>query len=124
MKEIKAFVRRSKMDDVVHGLKRIGVKALSVIPVEGIGALADPKVSELSLNYITNYSMIYKLEIVCRASDAGLIVKTLREIAHTGAKGDGVVFVSTIERAVKIRSGEEGEFTLDSPDDSSTADRA
>ena len=115
MKEIKAYVRRSKMDDVVHGLKAIGVKAMSVIPVEGIGALADPEASELSLSYITNYSMVYKLEIVCRADDATLIVNTLRELAHTGSRGDGVIFISDIERAVKIRSGEEGEFTLDSP---------
>ena len=115
MKEIKAYVRRSKMDEVVHGLKAIGVKAMSVIPVEGIGALADPGESELSMEYITNYSMIYKLEIVCRKGDASLIVETLRKLAHTGARGDGVIFISDIERAIKIKSGDEGEFTLDSP---------
>lgn len=117
MKEIKAYVRRSKMDDVVHGLKSIGVKAMSVISVEGIGALADPESSELSLNYVTNYSMVYKLEVVCREGDAPQIVEKLRELAHTGAKGDGVIFISDIERAIKIRSGDEGEFTLDSPSD-------
>ncbi|MDX9857616.1 MAG: P-II family nitrogen regulator [candidate division Zixibacteria bacterium] len=117
MKEIKAYIRRSKMDDIVHGLKAIGVKAMSVIPVEGIGALADPEASELSLNYVTNYSMVYKLEIVCRESDAHCIVDTLLGLARTGAKGDGVIFISDIERAIKIRSGEEGEFTLDSPTD-------
>ncbi len=77
MKEIKAYIRRFRMDEVVHGLNAIGVKAMSVIPVEGIGALADPEASELSLNYITNYTMIYKLEIVCRASDAQRIADTL-----------------------------------------------
>lgn len=121
MKEIKAYIRRSKMDDVVHGLKSIGVKAMSVIPVEGIGALADPEASELSLNYVTSYSLVYKLEIVCRAVDAPHIVDKLRELAHTGTKGDGVIFISDIERTIKIRSGEEGEFTLDSPKDN--ADR-
>jgi len=117
MKEIKAYIRRSKMDDIVHGLKSIGVKAMSVIPVEGIGALADPESSELSLNYITNYTMVYKLEIVCREADEQLIVDTLLKLAHTGAKGDGVIFISNIERAIKIRSSDEGEFTLDSPTD-------
>ena len=115
MKEIKAYIRRSKMDDIVHGLKSIGVKAMSVIAVEGIGALADPETSELSLNYVTNYSMVYKLEIVCRESDTQRIVDTLLDLARTGAKGDGVIFISDIERAIKIRSGEEGEFMLDSP---------
>lgn len=117
MKEIKAYVRRSKMDDIVHGLKSIGVKAMSIIPVEGIGALADPGASELSLNYVTNYSMVYKLEIVCRESDTQRIVDTLLNLAGSRAKGDGVIFISEIERAIKIRSGEEGEFTLDSPGD-------
>jgi nitrogen regulatory protein P-II 1 len=117
VKEIKAYVRRSKMDDIVHGLKKIGVKAMSVIAVEGIGALADPQSSELSLNYITNYSMIYKLEFVCREADQALIVDMLRKCASTGSRGDGVIFVSDIIRAVKIRSGEEKEFTLGSPDD-------
>lgn len=123
MKEIKAYVRRSKMDDVVHGLKSIGVKAMSVIAVEGIGALADPESSELSLSYVTNYSMVYKVEIVCRESDADLIVTTLRKLARTGSRGDGVIFISDIERAVKIRSGDEGEFTLDSPGRSPSEER-
>ncbi len=117
MKEIKAYVRRSKMDEVVHGLKSIGVKALSVITVEGIVALADPQASELSLNYITSYTMVYKIEIVCRKEDVARTVDAIQKLAHTGAKGDGVIFVSNIERAVKIRSGDEGEFTLDSPAD-------
>ncbi len=117
MKEIKAYVRRSKMDDIVHGLKSIGVKAMSVIPVEGIGALADPEASELSLSYVTNFSLVYKLEIVCRKRDTQHIVDTLLKLARTGAKGDGVIFISDIEIAIKIRSGDEGEFTLDSPAD-------
>lgn len=122
MKEIKAFVRRSKMDDVVHGLKEIGVKAMSVIPVEGIGALADPGASELSLNYVTNYSMLYKVEIVCREEDVAMIVSILCDRAQTGSKGDGIIFVSPIEKAVKIRSGEVGEFTLETADISTPTD--
>lgn len=118
MKEIKAFVRRSKMDEVVHGLKTLGVKAMSVIPVEGIGALADPEGSELSLSYVTNYSMLYKLEIVCRRDDVDQVVDVLLSTARTGSRGDGVIFVSDVERAIKIRSGEEGEFILDRPEDS------
>ena len=112
MKEIKAFVRRSMIDEVVHGLRSVGVKAMSVISVDGIGALADPQGSELSRSYITNYSTVYKVEIVCRKADVDLIVATIKDLACTGLAGDGVIFVSNIERAAKIRTGEEGEFTL------------
>lgn len=113
MKEIKAFVRRSRIDEVIHRLKSIGVKAMSVLPVEGIGALSDPSQSKLSLNYVTSYSMIYKIEIVCRKADAESIVQAILETAQTGLRGDGVIFVTPVERAVKIRSGEEGHFVLD-----------
>ena len=118
MKEIKAYVRRSKMDDVVHGLKQIGVKAMSVTTVEGLGALADPGASELSLNYVTSYSLVDKIEIVCREDDARLIADTLSRLARTGSRGDGVIFISEIERAINIRTGEENEFRLDAPGDS------
>jgi nitrogen regulatory protein P-II 1 len=118
MKEIKAFIRRSKIDEVVHGLKSIGVKAMSVIPVEGIGALSNPDERTLSISYIMSYSLIYKVEIVCRKTDVARIIDTIIGNSQTGEKGDGVIFVSTVDRAVKIRSGEEGRFVLDTVDDS------
>ena len=122
MKEVKAYLRVSKMDDVVHGLEEIGVKAMSIIPVEGIGALADPERKELSLAYVKDYSTVYKLELVCRDDDTDRILCIIAKLARTGSHGDGVIFVSQVERAVKIRTGEEGEFTLDSTDRTSDDD--
>ena len=113
MKEIKAFIRRTQMDAVVHALKRVGVKAFSIIAVEGIGALADPEKSQLSIEYVTSYSKVFKIELACREEDVNKIVRIIARLARTGEPGDGVIFVSNIEQAVKIRSGEEGRFTLD-----------
>jgi nitrogen regulatory protein P-II 1 len=113
MKEIKAFVRRSKVDDVVHGLKSLGVKGMSISSVDGVGALQDPAESHLSVDYVTSYSKIYKIELVCREADVEQVVQLIQKKAHTGEPGDGVIFISNIERAVKIRSGEEGHFALD-----------
>ncbi len=115
MKEIKAFIRRSKKDEVVEGLRAIGVKVVSIIPVERIGTFLNPEASELDLNRVTDHSTVIKLEIVCRKEDTDLIVGTLQKLAHTGAQGDGVIFISSIEHTIKIRTGEEGEITLDSP---------
>ncbi len=117
MNEIKAFVRNTRVDEVVHGLKAIGVKAMTVCSVEGIGALADPAHGVLSIAYVTTYCKMYKLEIVCRSKDANLIVSTIQKLAHTGEGGDGVIFVSPVERAVKIRTGEEGHFFLERSDE-------
>ncbi len=121
MKLIKAFVRRTKVDEVVHGLKSIGVKAMSITAVEGVGGLSDPHSAELSIDYITTYTKLYKIELVCRDEHVDRIVSLIQQLAHTGERGDGVIFVSPVERAVKIRSGEEGHFFLDgvahSPDE-------
>jgi len=119
MKEIKAYIRRSKMNEVVEGLKSVGVKVMSIISVERIGAFVYPQASRLSLDRVTDHSMVYKLEIVCRKNDSDRIIEAIKKLAHTGAKGDGAIFVSNVEHTIKIRSGEEGVITLDRYDESS-----
>jgi len=113
MSEIKAFIRPAVVDPVVHGLEAIGVKAMTITPVEAIGALADKTESRLSLTFVEKYSQVYKIEIVTCQEDEDQIVSLIQRVACTGKSGDGVVFVSPVHRAVKIRTGEEGHFTLD-----------
>jgi len=115
MKEIKAYLRRSRMDEVVHALRAIGVTSMSIISVEGIGALADPEESELSIDYVTAYSHVAKLELVCREADMRRIVGVIQKLARTGDPGDGIIFVSTIDDAIKIRTGDKGRFVRDQP---------
>jgi len=113
MSEIKAYIRPAVVDPVVHGLESIGVKAMTITPVQAIGALADQAESRLSLAFIEEYSRIYKIEIVAIQEDEDQIVGLIQRMAHTGESGDGVIFVSPVNRAIKIRTGEEGHFTLD-----------
>lgn len=115
MCEIKAFIRPAVADPVVHGLESIGVKAMTITPVQAIGGLADKAQSELSLAFIEKYSKVYKIEIVARRENEDQIVSLIQRVAHTGESGDGVIFVFPVYRAVKIRTGEEGHFTLDPP---------
>ncbi len=114
MKEIKAYVRRSKMNEVVDKLKDVGVKVMSIIPVERIGTFENPQASELDLERVSDHSMVSKLEIVCRKEDVELIVDTIKQHAKTGVKGDGAIFISQVEHTIKIRTGKEGVITLDS----------
>ena len=113
MSEIKAYIRPAVVDPVIHGLESIGVKAMTITAVEAIGALADKSESRLSLTFVEKYSKVYKIEIVTCQEDEDQIVSLIQRVAHTGESGDGVVFVSPVHRAVKIRTGEEGHFTLD-----------
>lgn len=105
MKEIKAYIRKIKVEEVVHALKKIGVIDMTILDVMEIGGQADPCNLKLSIEIVKKYSMVSKLEIVCGDDKVPQIVKTLRDAAYTGAPGDGIIYVTPVETAVKIRTG-------------------
>ncbi|NQT63732.1 MAG: P-II family nitrogen regulator [Candidatus Marinimicrobia bacterium] len=109
MKEVKAFIRGDKADEVIAALEEVGVINLTVINVMGIGrSLAPSKGAKYSVDLTQKYSTIAKIEIVCRASDTAKIVDVLRQSAYTGMQGDGMIYVVPVETAVKIRTGAYG----------------
>jgi nitrogen regulatory protein P-II 1 len=113
MKEIKAFVRPSETDPIVHGLESIGVGAMTITTVDALGTLVDEQHRRLSTQYVKRYSCVHKIEIVCREEDVDRIVSLIRRVGHTGEPGDGIIYVSGVERAVKIRTGGEDAAALD-----------
>ena len=114
MKEIKAYVRPERLTNVISRLEQEGARDLTVTRVDAIGALADAEKDRLRFfrNYAEKYSDIAKVEIVCADAEVNRFVSVLRETSYTGERGDGRIFVLNIERAVNIRSGEEGEKAL------------
>ncbi len=113
MKEIKAYLRPTKVDSVVESLTDAGFSAITLIPVHAVGSLADPESLHISSQYVRRCSGICKLELVCRAEDADRAVRLIQELGYSGYAGDGIVFVSGIERAVKIRTKVEGPEALE-----------
>lgn len=105
MKEIKAYIRKVKVEEAVHALEKIGVSNMTILDVMEVGEQADPKSLKLSIEIIEKYADVSKLEIVCADDRASLIVKTLREAAYTGSPGDGIIYVTPVEQAIKIRTG-------------------
>ncbi len=112
MKEIKAYVRCKKAETVVEALEGIGITDMTVIDVMGIGELADPQKARYSVECVEKYSKLAKIEVVCRDQDTDRVVKTIRQAAYTGLPGDGIIFVSPVEKAVKIRNGLTGDQAL------------
>ncbi len=113
MKEVKAFIRSDKADEVIIALKELGVLNLTATDVKGIGqSLAAEDDSKYSVNLIQKYSKIAKLEIVCRAVDTANIVEVLQKAAYTGQQGDGMIYVVPVETAIKIRTGAYGGAAL------------
>ena len=112
MKEIKAYIRLDKAEDVIHALEKAGVPGLTAIEVKAVGAYIDSTHAKYSLSYIERVSPITKLEIVCKDEDVERLVDVITKKACTGRKGDGMIFVSDINSAIKIRTGERGEEAL------------
>ncbi|NOX89364.1 MAG: P-II family nitrogen regulator [Calditrichaeota bacterium] len=112
MKEIKAYIRCQKAEEVIEALENIGIKGITLIDVMGVGQLADPHSSKYSFECVKKYSDVAKVEVACRDEDVHKIVEAIRKTAYTGMKGDGIIFVTSLEMAVKIKSGAIGEDAL------------
>ncbi len=105
MKEIKAYIRCRKAEEVISALENNGVQGITLIDVMGVGHMATPGNTKYSIKCIQKYSEISKLEVVCQDEDVHKIVELIRKHAYTGMHGDGMIFVTPVEMAIKIRTG-------------------
>lgn len=112
MKEIKAYIRLAKAEEVIHALREADIPGLTVIDVRAVGAAVEPEKAKYSIEYVERISPITKLEVICKDEDVERLCKVIREKAYTGRKGDGMIFVSDVEKCIKIRTGEQGEGAL------------
>lgn len=112
MKEIKAYIRHEKAEEVIRSLEDEGVPGITAIEVKAMGKGAVPEDERLSVDYADWYSPMVKLEVVCNDEDAERFAAVIREKAFTGHRGDGMIFVSDVGCAVKIRTGERCESGL------------
>ena len=106
MKELKAYIRREKVDLVIQELEESGVKGMTVIDVFALGDWADEKSFSYSIEFVEKYSRVVKLEIICDDGDADRLPDIIEKFGKTGQPGDGMVFISNIEKSIKIRTGE------------------
>lgn len=106
MKEIKAYIKKHKLDVVIRSLRKLdGLTGISVIESCGYGIGWSSAKGEEQIDCRPGV----KVEIMCRDDLVNEVVATIEKAAHTGLKGDGKIYVSTIEQAVRISTGECGE---------------
>jgi len=110
MHEVKAIIRPERVAAVVRALKEVSeMPAITVSAVSGFG----PPTSNVALPPVAyGETAMVKLEVVVPEALLDWVVETVVEIAATGRSGDGKVFVSRVEEAIKIRSGTRGEDAL------------
>ena len=112
MKEIKAYIRVFKVDDVIHALEAIEAPRLTAIDVRALGHEVDEEEFHVSMEYGTTYTTMVKIEVICSDGEVSKIVDTIRQAAHTGRKGDGGIAVSEVGRLIGIRTGKADDEAL------------
>jgi len=108
MKLIKAFVRTTRLDDVAHALRSAGAPGIIVSRGHGIGYGYELFTFTLAPGEVGHAPEVAKVEVVCRERQVDGLVHAILAQGCTGCPGDGIVFVSPVETAVRIRSGETG----------------
>ncbi len=112
MKKIECVIRPIKIDEVKVALEAIGVVGMTVADVRGYGKQRGRTEKYRGNTYVVNLLPKVKLEIVVADDRAEEVVEIVLDAARTGEIGDGKIFVSTVEQAVRIRTGERGEDAL------------
>jgi nitrogen regulatory protein P-II 1 len=112
MKKIEAIIKPFKLDDVKEALTGAGILGMTVSEVRGFGRQKGHTELYRGGEYTVDFLPKMKIEVVVPDERAGAVVALITGAAKTGSIGDGKVFVSPLEDAVRIRTGEHGESAL------------
>ncbi len=109
MKMITAIIKPFKLDDVRQAVGDIGIKGITVTDVKGFGRQRGHTELYRGAEYTVDFLPKIKIELAVADGIVDQVVETIVNIARTGKIGDGKVFVTTVEQAVRIRTGETGD---------------
>ncbi|MCK5237177.1 MAG: P-II family nitrogen regulator [Deltaproteobacteria bacterium] len=112
MKKIEAIIKPFKLDDVQKALAELDIKGMTVTEVKGFGRQKGHTELYRGAEYVVDFLPKAKLEIVVADDMAVNVVQTIMESAKTDKIGDGKIFITDIEDAVRIRTGERGAEAL------------
>jgi nitrogen regulatory protein P-II 1 len=108
MKKIEAIIKPFKLDEVKEALQEVGLQGITVIEAKGFGRQKGHTELYRGAEYVVDFLPKVKLEIVLGDDMVDGAVDAIRRAAQTGRIGDGKIFVSTVEEAIRIRTGETG----------------
>ncbi|NNJ73151.1 MAG: nitrogen regulatory protein P-II [Enterobacterales bacterium] len=112
MKKIQAIIKPFKLDDVRESLSELGINGMTVTEVKGFGRQKGHTELYRGAEYMVDFLPKVKLEIVIADDMVEQCVEKIIESSRTGKIGDGKIFISEVERVVRIRTGEEGDQAL------------
>ena len=112
MKKIEATIKPFKLDEVKEALQEIGVQGLSVVEVKGFGRQKGHTELYRGAEYVVDFLPKVKIEVVLADDLVENAIESIQNAARTDKIGDGKIFVSNIEQAIRIRTGETGDDAL------------
>ncbi|SCZ50323.1 P-II family nitrogen regulator [Thiohalomonas denitrificans] len=108
MNKVEAIIKPFKLDDVREALSEIGIAGMTATEVKGFGRQKGHTELYRGAEYVVDFLPKVKIEVVIEAGKVDECIEAITNAAHTGKIGDGKIFVTAVERVVRIRTGEEG----------------
>ena len=108
MKKIEAIIKPFKLDEVKEALHEVGLQGITVVEAKGFGRQKGHTELYRGAEYVVDFLPKVKIEVVMEDALVERAIEAIQNAAHTGRIGDGKIFVSTIDEAIRIRTGERG----------------
>ena len=108
MKKIEAIIKPFKLDEVKEALQEIGLQGITVIEAKGFGRQKGHTELYRGAEYVVDFLPKVKIEVVMEDALVERAIEAIQQSAHTGRIGDGKIFVTQVEEAIRIRTGERG----------------
>ena len=112
MKKIEAVIKPFKLEDVKDALAEAGITGMTVVEVKGYGRQQGHSELYRGAEYIVDFLPKVKIELIVSDNAVDTVIKKITEAARTGKIGDGKIFVSSVEKVVRIRTGEEDDDAI------------
>ena len=112
MKKIEAIIKPFKLEDVKTAILKLGVSGMTISEVKGFGRQKGHKEIYRGAEYVVDFLPKIKIEVAVASDIVADVVKAIRENAGTDQIGDGKIFIIPLEKAIRIRTGEEDEDAL------------
>ena len=108
MKKIEAIIKPFKLDEVKEALHEVGLQGITIIEAKGFGRQKGHTELYRGAEYVVDFLPKVKIELVIPDDVLERAVEAIQQAAYTGRIGDGKIFISSIEEAIRVRTGEKG----------------
>ncbi len=112
MKKIEAIIKPFKLDEVKEALNEVGLQGITVTEAKGFGRQKGHTELYRGAEYVVDFLPKVKIEMIIDDDMLDRAVEAILEAAHTGRIGDGKIFISSVEEAIRIRTGEKGKDAI------------